>query len=96
MGRLLPKCRHEPCKLKQVFQTERRAAGREDHHWIGRNHVRPTGGNADQLIVVVTVIDPIIAPVMPDRYQPELLALEGMEWVGDAERLCRIVPIGCI
>jgi hypothetical protein len=96
MDHLLPKCRHQPVELKQVFQTERRSAGREGHHRVGRNYVRPFGGNADQLILVVTVVDPIVAPAMPDRYHQELLAMEGMEWMGDAKDLCRIVPTGCI
>ena len=88
MDRLLLKGRHQPGELKQVPQTERRPPGRKDHHRIGRNHVRPLGGDADQLIVVAPVEDPIVAPAMADRYQRELLAMEGMEWVRDAECLC--------
>jgi hypothetical protein len=96
MVHLLPKRRHQPCKLKQVFQTERRPAGRDHHHRIRRNHVCPTGWNGGQLLIPVTVADPVLAPVVTNGYERELLAVERMERMGDAECLCRIVPIGCI
>jgi hypothetical protein len=96
MSHLLPEDCHQPRQFQEIRQAEGRPTGREDHHRVGRNHVRPTGGNAGQLTVLVMVVDPIVAPVMPNRHKRELLAMEGMKWMGDAERLCRIVPIACI
>jgi hypothetical protein len=48
------------------------------------------------LLIPVTVADPVLAPVVTNGYERELLAVERMERMGDAECLCRIVPIGCI
>ena len=95
MGHLLPKCRHQAGQFQQVFQAERRAAGRDSHDWIWRNYVRPFGRNADQLIVVVTVVDPVLAPVLSDGYNGKLLAVAGMEGMDDAECSRRTVCTGC-
>jgi len=95
MGRLLPKCHHQPGQFQQVFQAERRATGRDGCDGIGRNPIRPAGRDRDKPPLRVTIVEEFIAPILPDRYYGELLAVARMEGMDDAEDSIAIVRTGC-
>ena len=95
MGHLLPKCRHQAGQLQQVFQAERRAAGRDGYDRIGRNPVCPTGRNRDQPPLLAMVIKEFFAPVVPDRYDGKLPTVAGMEGMDDAKDSIAIARTGC-
>lgn len=95
MVHLLLQSRQKPYQFQEILQAERRPAGRDGHHRIGRNDISPTGRNAAQPPVLVPVVNPILTPVVPYGHQRELPAAERVKRMDDAERSCRIVPIVC-
>ena len=80
-------------QLDQIQSTEQCAPGRQLHHWVLGNDVRPCRRNRYQMLAYVVEVHSVLAPRVEIGDQFELLARPGMKWMGDSETS---IQIACI
>ena len=72
-------------QLDQIQSTEQCAPGRQLHHWVLGNDVRPCRRNRYQMLAYVVEVHSVLAPRVEIGDQFELLARPGMKWMDNSE-----------
>jgi hypothetical protein len=82
-------------QLEQVLVPEQATAGGHGHERIFRQGRSPSGRNGAPPTSVVMKVDSVLAPVVAVHHQPELLAPQRMEGMGDLEASIASVAMPC-